>query len=86
LLRYITITNHYLLQSRASDAKEKYEDTRFFAVQALNMSMDAYQAALQLYTDAQSLQIPAVNTQHLTNEANSIKEKVRILYFKFTLY
>ncbi|KAL4219663.1 Laminin-type epidermal growth factor-like domai [Mactra antiquata] len=67
------------LQAKTDDASRKYNQTKFFAEKALNMSMQAYDEALDLYSQATSLQIPAINVDLLIAESNRIKEEAAVI-------
>ena len=53
-----------------------YEQTKFFAEKALNMSVDAYEQALDLYSQANAIQIPGVDVDQLLAESERIKNEV----------
>ena len=66
------------LRTKANNAQRMYEQTKFFAEKALNMSVDAYEQALALYTEANAVQLPGVDVEQLLAESNRIKEEVGI--------
>lgn len=64
------------LLARTEESNRLYERTNFTANMALKMSIEAYNEALTLFSDAQNLQLPGVNVQQLMKESNRIKEEV----------
>ena len=69
------------LRTKANNAQRMYEQTKFFAEKALNMSVDAYEQALALYTEANAVQLPGVDVEQLLAESNRIKEEVGITVY-----
>ena len=64
------------LRTKANNAQRLYEQTKFFAEKALNMSVEAYEQALDLYSAANAVQIPSVDVEQLMMESNRIKDEV----------
>ena len=64
------------LRNKANNAQRMYEQTKFFAEKALNMSVDAYEQALDLYSQANAIQIPGVDVDQLLAESERIKNEV----------
>ena len=64
------------LRTKANNAQRLYEQTKFFAEKALNMSAEAYEQALDLYSAANAVQIPSVDVEQLMLESNRIKDEV----------
>lgn len=63
------------LRTKANNAQRLYEQTKFFAEKALNMSAEAYEQALELYSAANAVQIPSVDVEQLMMESNRIKDE-----------
>ena len=68
------------LKTKAMEAQRLYEQTKFFAEKARNMSVEAYEQALDLYSQANAIQIPGVDVGQLMAESNRIKDEVRVLF------
>ncbi|KAL3871372.1 hypothetical protein ACJMK2_039377 [Sinanodonta woodiana] len=64
-----------VLQQKAANAQELYKTVQFLAEKARNASILAYQEALDLYTEATSIQIPGVDVNRLMAEAAQIKKE-----------
>ena len=71
------------LRSKANDAQRLYEQTKFFAEKAHNMSVEAYEQALDLYSQANAIQIPGVDVAQLMAESNRIKDEVLVIFFSW---
>ena len=68
------------LKTKAMEAQRLYEQTKFFAEKARNMSVEAYEQALDLYSQANAIQIPGVDVGQLMAESNRIKDEVRVTF------
>ena len=72
------------LKTKALEAQRLYEQTKFFAEKARNMSVEAYEQALDLYSQANAIQIPGVDVAQLMSESNRIKDEVLIVFHYYT--
>ena len=61
------------------DAEQLFEETRNLAAKALKEADEAYKKSLSIYTDAESVVVPEVDTETLVTEAGDIKKEVKLL-------
>ena len=61
------------------DAEQLFEETRNLAAKALKEADEAYKKSLSIYTDAESVVVPEVDTDTMVTEADDIKREVKSL-------